>query len=54
MLKFLVPAIIVFLFVLFWEKINEKIYQKFNIKVNNIILLIFSSALAIIIILLYF
>ena len=54
MIKFIVPAIIIFLFVLFWEKINEKIYKKFNIKINNIILFIFLSALAIVAFLLYF
>ena len=31
MIKFIIPAIIVFLIVLFWEKINEFIYKKFNI-----------------------
>ena len=41
MLKFIVPAIIFFLIVLFWEKISESIYNKFNIKINYIILIIF-------------
>ena len=41
MIKFIVPAIIVFLIVLFWEKISESIYNKFNIKINYIILIIF-------------
>ena len=30
MLKLIIPAIVIFLIVLFWEKINEKIYKKFN------------------------
>ena len=34
MLKFIIPAIIVFLIVLFWEKINEEIYKRLNIKIN--------------------
>jgi len=54
MLKFVIPAIIFFLVVLFWEKINEKIYQKFKIKIN---LIIFSAALLFllaVLILLYF
>ena len=38
MLKFIIPAIIVFLIVLFWEKINEVIYKKFNIKINYLII----------------
>jgi uncharacterized membrane protein YoaK (UPF0700 family) len=54
MLKFIIPAVIFFLIVLFWEKINEKIYQKFKVKINLVILiaaLIFVSA---VLILLYF
>ncbi len=38
MLKFIIPAIFIFLIVLFWEKINEFIYRKFNIKLNYLIL----------------
>ena len=34
MLKFIIPAVIFFLIVLFWEKINEKVYQKFKVKIN--------------------
>ena len=41
MLKFIIPAVIIFLVVLYWEKINKKIYEKFNIKVNYIILTYF-------------
>ena len=36
MIKFIIPAVIIFLIVLFWEKINEKIYEKFKIKINYI------------------
>ena len=39
MLKFIIPAVIFFLIVLFWEKINEKIYQKFKVKINLVILI---------------
>ena len=39
MLKFVIPAIVFFLVVLFWENINEKIYQKFKIKINLIIVM---------------
>ena len=54
MLKFIIPAVLVFLVVLFWEKINEFIYLKFNIKINYIVASIFLIVLSIIFILLYF
>ena len=54
MLKFIIPAAIVFLIVLFWEKINEKIYKKFNIRINFIALIITILILGTILILLYF
>tara|TARA_Y200000002_G_scaffold7683_1_gene6460 strand:+ start:768 stop:932 length:165 start_codon:yes stop_codon:yes gene_type:complete len=54
MLKFILPAIIVFLIVLFWEKINEMIYKKFNIKINNIVILVFLAVIIAITALLYF
>tara|TARA_B100000989_G_scaffold164294_1_gene122768 strand:+ start:786 stop:950 length:165 start_codon:yes stop_codon:yes gene_type:complete len=54
MIKFIVPAVIVFLIVLFWEKINNTIYEKFKIKINYIVLIIFLSVLGIIFTLLYF
>ena len=54
MIKFIIPAIILFLIVLFWEKINEKIYKKFNIKINYIIAIIFLTFISIILTLLYF
>ena len=54
MLKFIIPALIVFLIVLFWEKINEYIKTKFNIKINYIILTVFLIALGIVFALLYF
>jgi len=38
MLKFIIPAVIVFLIVLFWEKINEIIYKRFNIKLNYLLI----------------
>ena len=54
MLKFIIPAVIIFLIVLFWEKINKKIYEKFNIKINYIVVVIFFIVLGIIFVLLYF
>jgi len=54
MVKFIVPAVVIFLVVLFWEKINEAIYKKFNIKINYIILILSILILGIIFALLYF
>ena len=54
MIKFIIPAVIVFLIVLFWEKINEFIYKKFNIKINYIAVTIFLLVLGIILALLYY
>ena len=53
MIKFIIPALIIFLIVLFWEKISELIYQKFNIKINYIAILIFLIIIGTIIVLLY-
>ena len=39
MIKFLILAIIVFLIVLFWEKINELISKKFNFSLNYILVI---------------
>ena len=39
MLKFIIPTVIIFLIVLFWEKINEIFYKKFNIKLNYLIII---------------
>ena len=54
MVKFIVPAVVIFLVVLFWEKINDAIYKKFNIKINYIILILSILILGIIFALLYF
>ena len=37
MIKFILPAIIVLLIVVFWEKITEIVFKKFNIRLNYII-----------------
>ena len=54
MIKFLIPAIIVILIVLFWENINEIVYKKFNIKINYVVALIIVAILGVISTLLYF
>ena len=50
MIKFILPAILIFLIVLFWEKINERIYKKLNIKLNYILV----SAVLAMILVIYF
>ncbi len=52
MIKFIITAIIIFLVVLFWEKITEFFYKKFNIKLNYIVVSIILLILAIILLLL--
>ena len=37
MIKFIIPAVIIFLIILFWEKINEIIYEKFNMRLNYLL-----------------
>ena len=38
MLKFIIPAIVIFFIVLFWEKITEFVEKKLNIKLNYIVI----------------
>jgi hypothetical protein len=52
MIKYLIPAIIVFLIVLFWEKITDFVEKKFNIKLNYIVVISVVAAIAIILLLL--
>jgi uncharacterized protein YacL len=54
MIKFIIPAVIFFLIVLFWEKINETIYKKFKVKINKIISIILLVILGLILALLYY
>ncbi len=54
MFKFIIPAIVIFLIVLFWEKICEMIYKKFKIRINYIPILIFFIIVGVILILLYY
>ena len=54
MIKFIIPAVVIFLIVLFWDSINEKIYIKFNIKINNIAVITLFFAMGLIFVLLYF
>jgi len=51
MIKFIIPAIIVLLIVIFWEKITEIALKRFNIKLNYIIVSAVLITVAIIILL---
>ena len=51
MIKYILPAIIVLFIVVFWEKITEIVFKKFNIRLNYIIVSAVLIAIAIIIIL---
>jgi len=53
MIKFIVPAVIIFLVVLFWEKISDTMLKKFKIKINYIVILILVLFLGIVSTLLY-
>tara|TARA_B000000475_G_scaffold126524_1_gene102206 strand:- start:181 stop:345 length:165 start_codon:yes stop_codon:yes gene_type:complete len=52
MIKYILPAIIIFLIVLFWEKITEFVEKKFNIKLNYIVISSIIALIAIILLLL--
>ena len=54
MIKYILPAIIVFLIVLFWEKITQFVEKKFNIKLNYIVVSIIIVVMAVILLLLNF
>ncbi len=49
MIKYILPAIIIFLIILFWEKITEFVEKKFNIKLNYIVV---SSIITLIVVIL--
>jgi hypothetical protein len=51
MFKFIVPAIIIFLIILFWEKICVTMYKKFKIRLNYLVVSIILLGLTIIILL---
>jgi hypothetical protein len=51
MIKYILPAIIIFLIVLFWEKITEIVFNKFNIRLNYIVVSAVLITIAIIVLL---
>ena len=53
MIKFILPAVIIFLVVLFWEKISDFIYKKFKIRINYIFTTVLAVILLIVLTLLY-
>ena len=52
MIKFIIPAVVIFLIVLFWEKITDFVEKKFNIKLNYIVVSSVILIIAIILLLL--
>ncbi len=50
MIKFIIPVLIILFIVLFWEKI----YKKFGIKTNSIIIIILVIIITAVLALLYF
>ncbi len=52
MIKYILPAIIIFLIVLFWEKISDYVENKFNIKLNYIVVSSIIAVIAVVLLLL--
>ena len=52
MIKYIIPAIIIFLVVLFWEKITDFFEKKFNIRLNYVVVSSVIFVIAIILLLL--
>jgi len=48
MIKYILPAIIIFLIILFWEKITEFVYRKFKIRLNYFVAILISLILVVI------
>jgi len=51
MIKYILPAIIVLLIVVFWEKITEIVFKKFKIRLNYIVVSAVLIAIATIVLL---
>jgi hypothetical protein len=52
MIKYILPAILIFLIVLFWEKITEYVEKRFNIRLNYIVVSLIIATIAVILLLL--
>jgi hypothetical protein len=52
MIKYILPAILIFLIVLFWEKITEYVEKRFNIRLNYIFVSLIITAIVVILLLL--
>jgi|TARA_B110000037_G_scaffold165071_1_gene186685 hypothetical protein len=48
MIKYILPALIVLLIVVFWEKTTEIVFKKFNIRLNYIVVSFVLIAIALI------
>ena len=51
MIKYILPAIVVLLIVVFWEKITDIVFKKFNIRLNYIVVSAVLIAIAIVVLL---
>jgi len=52
MIKYILPAILIFLIVLFWEKITEYVEKRFNIRLNYIFVSLIITTIVVILLLL--
>ena len=52
MIKYLIPALVIFLIVLFWEKITEFFEKKLDIKLNYIVFISLLVIIAVVLLLL--
>tara|TARA_B100001027_G_scaffold69918_1_gene47728 strand:- start:140 stop:304 length:165 start_codon:yes stop_codon:yes gene_type:complete len=52
MIKYLIPALVIFLIVLFWEKITEFFEKKLDIKLNYIVVISLLVIIAVVLLLL--
>ena len=54
MIKFIFPAVLLILIIIFWNKINEFLIEKFKIKMNYISIFVLVLILVVLSLLLYF
>ena len=54
MIKFILPAVLLILIIIFWNKINEFLIEKFKIKMNYISIFVLVLILVVLSLLLYF
>ena len=54
MIKFILPAVLLILIIIFWNKINDFLMEKFKIKLNYISIIALVLILVVLSLLLYF